>query len=125
MLQASVFVSVPRTTRAGRRCELCEGWRGGLQPHNTKPTGEEETGGGQLKDLLLVCKNCKTMIDLDAKGYNPRKIQFLKVAALSEVPAVQDVAVRLLERATGEKVTPLVCGDECQTAWAKETLDFF
>ena len=66
-----------RTCRAGRRCELCEGWKGGLQPYNARSEGDD--GEAQLRDYMLVCGSCQKVIDVEAQGYKPRELNFLKV----------------------------------------------
>ena len=63
-----------RTCRAGRRCELCEGWKGGLQPYNARSVDND--GEAQLKDYMLVCGSCKKVIDVQAQGYKPRQLNF-------------------------------------------------
>jgi len=94
-----------------------------LQPYNAR--SEDSDGEAQLKDYMLVCGSCKKVIDMEAQGYKPRQLNFLKVAALSDVPVVMEVAVSLLEKVTGEKVKPPVCDEKCQDVWAHETIDFF
>lgn len=94
------------TSRAAGRCELCEapGSAGPLGAYAVPPDG-----AGDPARSVVVCGVCRAQLDggapLDAKHW-----YCLQQAAWSEVPAVQVLSWRLLQRLRGE-------------GWARELLE--
>lgn len=88
--------------RSGNQCELCQA-TGGLKVYEVPPAT------GNMDDAILVCPKCLTQIEkkeeLDSTHW-----QCLTTSMWSEVPAVQVMAWRLLNRLRNE-------------SWAAEQLD--
>ena len=106
--------------RSGGQCELCGG-KEGLQPYQPAPADNdtEET-------TLLACAKCRAQLDkrepLDADHWKD-----LPNTMWSEVPAVQVVAWRMLNRLRGESwaadALDMLYLDDEKLAWARAAGD--
>lgn len=107
-------------TRSGNACELCQA-TGELQVYEVPP----QTGGYE-ENNILICDKCLAQInkkeELDSAHW-----QVLSTTMWSEVPGVQVVAWRMLNRLrnetwAAESLDMLYLDDE-RLAWAKATGD--
>ncbi len=105
--------------RSGNCCELC-GATEGLKVYEVPPST------GNMEDAVLVCPKCMAQIEkkeeLDSAHW-----QCLGTSMWSEVPAVQVVSWRMLNRLrneswAAEQLDLLYLSDE-QLAWAKQSGD--
>jgi protein PhnA len=106
--------------RSQQQCELCKATQGlssyEIPPHST----------GRAEDSLYICEKCKKQLDkkedLDAAHWN-----CLNESMWSEVPAVQVVSWRLLNRLRNEswaaEAIDMMYFDEETMAWAKASGD--
>lgn len=106
--------------RSGNVCELCKSTQG-LKVYEVPPASN-----GYEEDSILICDKCRAQLDkkeeLDSKHWS-----CLQEAMWSEVPAVQVVAWRLLNRLKNESwameaLDMMYLSDEALT-WAKATGD--
>ena len=106
--------------RSGDKCELC-GTTGALNVYEVPP----QTGGYE-ENNVLICNKCLAQInkkeDLDSAHWN-----VLTTAIWSEIPAVQVIAWRMLNRLktetwAAESLDMMYLDDE-HLAWAKATGD--
>ena len=88
--------------RSGNQCELCEATEG-LKVYEVPPAT------GNMDDAILVCPKCLAQIE-KKEELNSAHWQCLTTSMWSEVPAVQVMAWRLLNRLRNE-------------SWAAEQLD--
>lgn len=107
--------------RSGNKCELC-GSAEGVQVYEVPPQDSRNED-----NCLVMCSKCRAQVDkkqeLDAHHWRA----FLGDSMWSEVPAVQVVSWRLLNRLRGESwaadnLDMLYLDDE-RLAWAKATGD--
>lgn len=105
--------------RSGNKCELCES-TDGLKVYEVPPFT------GNMEDAIWICPKCTAQIEkkeeLDSNHW-----QCLTTAMWSEVPAVQVMAWRMLNRLrneswAAEQLDMLYLDDE-RLAWAKATGD--
>jgi len=105
--------------RSGNKCELC-GSAEGLKVYEVPP------GTGNMEDAILICSKCLTQIEkkeeLDSSHW-----QCLATSMWSEVPAIQVMAWRILNRLRNESwaadnLDMLYLDDE-KLAWAKASGD--
>ncbi|HVK47611.1 MAG TPA: PhnA domain-containing protein [Pseudobacter sp.] len=106
--------------RSGKVCELC-GTDHGLKPYELPPSSD-----GTIDDTILACEKCRMQLEkkeeLDSNHW-----QVLTTSMWSEVPAVQVVTWRMLNRLrneswAAENIDMMYLSDE-QLAWAKATGD--
>lgn len=88
--------------RSGNQCELCEATEG-LKVYEVPPAT------GNMDDAILVCPKCLAQIE-KKEELNSAHWQCLTTSMWSEVPAVQVMAWRMLNRLRNE-------------SWAAEQLD--
>lgn len=91
--------------RSGRACELCEQSGVALRAYEVPPEPEAPS----LEQCVFICDDCQTQIQ------SPKRTQatywrFLSKSMWHELPAVQVVALLMLQRLSGED-------------WAQELLD--
>jgi protein PhnA len=106
--------------RAGNKCELC-GSENNLTVYDIPPHAEQRE-----EDTLLVCEKCWLQLnkkeELDSKHWS-----CLNESMWSEVPAVQVVTWRMLNRLRNESwaadAIDMMFLDEPLLAWAKATGD--
>ncbi len=106
-------------TRSGNKCELCAA-TGNLKVYEVPPAT------GNMDDAILVCPRCLAQIDkkeeLDSTHW-----QCLTTSMWSEVPAVQVMAWRMLNRLRNEswaaELLEMMYLDEKKLAWAKASGD--
>lgn len=106
--------------RSGKVCELC-GSVNGLKPYEVPPSSD-----GTIDDTILVCEKCRMQLEkkeeLDSNHWS-----VLSTSMWSEVPAVQVVTWRMLNRLrheswAAENIDMMYLSEE-QLAWAKATGD--
>jgi len=105
-------------TRSDSKCELC-GATGHLQVYAVPPTSD-----GTAEQSILVCATCHTQIEnpatMDANHW-----RCLNDSMWSQVPAVQVVAWRLLNRLRAEgwpqELLDMLYLDDETRAWAEAT----
>ncbi len=105
--------------RSGNKCELCEATEG-LKVYEVPPAT------GNMDDAIFACLKCQAQIDkkeeLDSSHW-----QCLTTSMWSEVPAVQVMAWRMLNRLRGEswaaESIDMIYLDEERLAWAKASGD--
>ncbi|NML20826.1 PhnA protein [Pseudoflavitalea sp. G-6-1-2] len=106
--------------RSNNQCEICTS-TDGLKPYEVPPTSD-----GTIDDTILICEKCRLQLDkkeeLDTTRWN-----CLTTSMWSEVPAVQVVTWRLLNRLrneswAAENLDMMYLSDE-HLAWAKATGD--
>lgn len=106
--------------RSDNKCELCQS-EGGLKVYEVKPqTGSNEDSS------ILICDKCLAQIDkkeeLDSSHWN-----CLNTSMWSEVPGVQVVSWRMLNRLRNESwaadALDMMYLDDEKLAWAKATGD--
>ncbi len=104
------------TSRAENKCELCSASEG-LAPFQVSPTTD-----AKAENNILLCATCREQID------NPDKIDIhhwrcLNESMWSEVPAVQVMAWRMLDRLRAESwaqnLLDMLYLDDETLAWAK------
>ncbi len=106
--------------RSGNTCELCSGTEG------LKPFEAQRQPGSIVDHLLLVCDTCRKQIEkkeeLDSNHW-----QCLTTSMWSEVPAVQVVSWRMLNRLKSESwaadALDMMYLDDDTIEWAKVTGD--
>ncbi len=106
--------------RSGDKCELCEA-SGVLSVYEVPP----QTGGHE-ENNVLICNKCLAQInkkeELDSAHWN-----VLTTAMWSEIPAVQVIAWRMLNRLKAEtwaaESLDMMYMDDERLAWAKATGD--
>lgn len=106
--------------RSGNQCELCQA-TGNLTVYEVPP----QTGGYE-ENNILICAKCQAQIEkkeeLDSAHWN-----VLTTAMWSEVPGVQVVAWRMLNRLRNEtwaaESLDMMYLDDERLAWAKATGD--
>lgn len=104
--------------RSGEKCELCSSAEGltvyTVEPGNPKNNDEN----------IVVCANCQSQI-IDASKMDPNHWRCLNDSMWSEVPAVQVMAWRLLNRMKSEgwpqDLLDMLYLDEETLEWAKAT----
>ena len=105
--------------RSGNFCELCNATEG-LKVYEVPPAT------GNMEDAILVCPKCMAQIEkkeeLDSTHW-----QCLSTSMWSEIPAVQVVSWRMLNRLrneswAAEQLELMYLSDE-QLAWAKQSGD--
>lgn len=106
--------------RSGNRCELCKSGSN-LQPYEVPPaTGATEN------NTILICGNCRAQIDKKAE-LNSGHWSFLSETMWSEIPAIQVVSWRMLNRLKNESWAmdnlDMMYLDDELLAWAKATGD--
>ncbi len=107
-------------TRSNNQCELC-GSTTNLSIYDVPPNPQQ-----RIEDSILVCAVCSAQLEkkepLDSAHWN-----CLLESMWSEVPAVQVVSWRMLNRLRGESwavdAIDLLYFDEDMMAWAKSTGD--
>lgn len=107
-------------TRSNNQCELCKE-ENNLQLYDVPPNPEQ-----RVEDTLLVCEKCNLQLskkeELDSKHWS-----CLNESMWSEVPAVQVVTWRMLNRLRNESwaadAIDMMFLDEPNLAWAKATGD--
>lgn len=105
--------------RSGNKCELCEA-TANLKVYEVPPAT------GNMDDAVLVCPKCLAQIE---KKEEPDSAhwQCLTTSMWSEVPAVQVMAWRILNRLRNEswaaEQLDMLYLDEDKLAWAKATGD--
>ena len=105
--------------RSGNQCELC-GATEGLKVYEVPPAT------GNMEDAILVCPKCLAQIE---KKEEPDSAhwQCLTTSMWSEVPAVQVMAWRMLNRLRHESWAAenidMIYLDDDKLAWAKATGD--
>lgn len=105
-------------TRSNSRCELC-GSKQNLAIYNVPPYSDDDP-----EHCILACETCRTQID-DPEQMDPDHWRCLNESMWSDVPAVQVVSWRMLNRLT-EEVWPLelldiLYLDEDTLKWAQNT----
>lgn len=106
--------------RSGNKCELCSSTEN-LSVYEVPPHSFRN-----VADSIFICEKCKQQLDkkeeLDSKHW-----QCLNESMWSEVPAVQVVSWRMLNRFRNEtwasEKIDMMYLDEENLAWAKETGD--
>lgn len=107
--------------RSGEKCELCKS-TSSLQVYEVKP------GDTPAEDnSILICKSCLAQLEKKAELDKKSWQQFLPETMWSEVPALQVVSWRLLNRLRDESwaadnIDMMYLDDE-RLAWAKVTGD--
>ncbi|MFM2337864.1 MAG: hypothetical protein RL115_1057 [Bacteroidota bacterium] len=105
--------------RSGGKCELCEAISG-LKVYEVPPAT------GNLDDAILVCDKCLAQID-KKEALDNLHWQCLTTCMWSEVPAVQVMAWRLLNRLRNEswaaESIDMMYLDEEKLTWAKASGD--
>ncbi|MEN9548766.1 MAG: hypothetical protein RIR12_1357 [Bacteroidota bacterium] len=105
--------------RSGGKCELCEA-NSGLKVYEVPPAT------GNLDDAILVCDKCLAQID-KKEALDNLHWQCLTTCMWSEVPAVQVMAWRLLNRLRNEswaaESIDMMYLDEEKLTWAKASGD--
>lgn len=106
--------------RSGKVCELC-GSDNNLKPYEVPPSSDST-----IDDTILACEKCRMQLEkkeeLDSAHWS-----ILSTSMWSEVPAVQVVSWRMLNRLrheswAAENIDMMYLTDE-QLAWAKATGD--
>ena len=81
------------TRRAHASCELCAASGVALAPYEVPPVPAEPT----VATTLFLCETCRTQI-ATPRQLDPERWRFVAQAVWSEIPAVQVMAVRMLQR---------------------------
>lgn len=107
-------------TRSNNSCELCAS-QNNLGIYEVPPNAEK-----LASSALWVCDTCKVQLEKKAE-LNPAHWMGLKESMWSEVPAVQVVSWRMLNRLKNEtwamEALDMMYLDEENTTWAKATGD--
>lgn len=106
--------------RSGNQCELCAATEQ-LKIYEVPPAT------GNMDDAILVCPKCLAQIDKKEELDSAHWQQCLSTSMWSEVPAVQVMAWRMLNRLrneswAAEQIDMMYLADD-QLAWAKATGD--
>lgn len=105
--------------RSGNKCELCEAAEG-LKAYEVPPAT------GNMEDAVWVCPKCLAQIEKKEELDNTHW-QCLRSSMWSEVPAVQVMAWRMLNRLRKEswaaEQLDMLFLDEDRLAWAKASGD--
>ncbi|MDN3706759.1 PhnA domain-containing protein [Myroides ceti] len=107
-------------TRSGNQCELCES-KSGLSVYDVPPTASN------LADReIYICTTCLSQIE-KKEAPDANHWQCLSTAMWSEVPAVQVVSWRMLNRFRNESwaadLLDMMYLDDENLEWAKQTGD--
>lgn len=107
-------------TRSGNQCELCA-HTNNLSIYDVPPTASN------IADrAILICETCLHQVE-KREELNPNHWQCLSTAMWSEVPAVQVVSWRMLNRFRNESwaadLLDMMYLDEENMEWAKQTGD--
>ena len=106
-------------TRSEGKCELC----GASETLSPLPVGPEADGSAE--SWVLVCDTCRDQIS-EASELDANHLRCLNESAWSQVPAVQVVAWRLLNRmpeeAWARELLETIYLDDETLAWAKAGL---
>lgn len=107
------------TNRSGNQCELCSATEG-LKVYEVPPAT------GNMDDAVLVCSKCLAQIEKREEP-DSNHWQCLTTSMWSEVPAVQVMAWRMLNRLRHEswaaEQLDMLYLDEEKLAWAKASGD--
>lgn len=105
--------------RSGNQCELC-GATGNLKVYEVPPAT------GNMEDAVLLCQSCLAQIE-KKEELNSTHWQCLTTSMWNEIPAVQVMAWRMLNRLRNESWAAenleLMYLDDEKLAWAKATGD--
>ena len=105
--------------RSGNQCELC------FRAENLEVLVVSQKSGDHIEDSVYACEICKAQIGEDSE-INPNHWRCLNESMWSEVPAVQVIAWRMLQRHKTEgwpvDLLEMLYLDEQTLAWAKEEL---
>jgi protein PhnA len=106
--------------RSGKVCELC-GSVNGLKPYEVPPSSDST-----IDDTILVCEKCRMQLEKKEELDNSHW-SVLATSMWSEVPAVQVVTWRMLNRLrheswAAENIDMMYLSEE-QLTWAKATGD--
>lgn len=106
--------------RSKNQCELCSS-TSNLSVYDVPPNAQQ-----RIEDSLLVCSTCLAQLD-KKEPLNSAHWNCLLESMWSEVPAVQVVSWRMLNRLRGESwavdAIDMLYFDEEMMAWAKSTGD--
>jgi protein PhnA len=107
--------------RSGGKCELC-GSTEGLQPYDVQPQDKQTE-----ENTILLCAKCRAQVEKKEEPDSAHWRNCLPESMWSEVPGVQVVAWRMLNRLRAESwaadnLDMLYLDDE-KLAWAKATGD--
>lgn len=94
------------TRRSGAKCELCDASGVPLSIYEVSPVPSEPAFG----HCLFACEDCREQLE-QPKRLSPERWRFLTRCVWSEVPAVQVMAARLLDRFS------------LSESWAREALE--
>lgn len=94
------------TRRAGSKCELCEASGVALRPYEVPPEEAEP----RLENCVFACDICREQLE-NPKRMDASHWRCACQSVWSEVPAVQVVAARVLDRVGKSEL------------WAREALD--
>lgn len=107
-------------TRSNNQCELCASNKN-LSPYDVPPKPQQ-----RIEDTILVCEKCNEQLNKKAQ-LDPLHWECLLESMWSEVPAVQVVAWRLLNRLSEQSwavdALEMIYFDDETLAWAKSTGD--
>ncbi|MTI87956.1 MAG: PhnA protein [Balneolaceae bacterium] len=102
--------------RSDNKCELCTSEEP-LAIYNVPPESKETSS-----DSILICDRCRTQIE-DPEQVEPNHWRCLNESMWSQVPAVQVMAWRMLDRLRGEgwplELLDMLYLDEETLEWAK------
>jgi protein PhnA len=106
--------------RSGKKCELCQ------SENNLKPYEVTAVGGNEEDSHIFICAKCTAQID-KREELNSEHWKCLTTSMWSEVPGVQIVAWRMLNRLKNEswaqEALDMMYLDDEKLAWAKATGD--
>ncbi len=91
--------------RSGSRCELCETAHTALRPYEVPPIPHEP----HIDQCIFICDDCRKQID-SPKHRDNDYLRCLNRSAWSEIPAIQVMAIYLLQSLSKE-------------IWAEDLLD--
>ena len=104
--------------RSGSKCELCS------STENLKVYEVPPSSNGNFSKCVLLCENCIEQLENPDK-VDPNHWRCLNDSMWSEVPAVQVLAWRMLNRLRGEgwptNLLDMLYLDDITLAWAKAT----
>lgn len=108
------------TARSNNQCEICTSTNG-LKPYEVPPASD-----GTIDDTILICEKCRLQLD-KKEELDTTRWDCLTTSMWSEVPAVQVVTWRLLNRLRNESWAAenldMMYLSEEHLAWAKATGD--